>query len=160
MDASLEIGAVLHGRYEIIKILGLGDFGVVYQARDRQEDKAGKPLDWKSAQLFVGEKGMILSNYGKHMLLPAEKFADFKRPEPFIPRSIGHHKEWIHAIKSRGTTTCNFDYSGALAEAVLLGMVAYRSGKKIEWDAENLKVTNSPEAQQLIHKEYRKGWTL
>ena len=45
-------------------------------------------------------------------------------------------------------------------EAVLLGTVAYRSGKKIEWDAANLKVTNSPEAQQFVHKEYRKGWTL
>ena len=124
------------------------------------KDKNGKPLDWKSAQLFVGEKGMLLSNYGQHVLLPVEKFADFKRPEPFVPRSIGHHKEWIHAIKNRGTTTCNFDYSGALTEAVLLGMVSYRSGKKIEWDAENLKVTNSPEAQQFVHKEYRKGWIL
>ncbi len=124
------------------------------------KDKNGKPLDWKSAQLFVGEKGMILSDYGRHVLLPADKFADFKPPEPFIPKSIGHHQEWIHAIKNRGTTTCNFDYSGALAEAVLLGMVAYRSGKKIEWDAENLKVTNSPEAQQFVHKEYRKGWVL
>ncbi len=103
---------------------------------------------------------MIISNYNQHLLLPAEKFADYKRPEPFIPRSIGHHNEWIRAIKSGGTTTCNFDYSGALTEAVLLGVASYRSGETIEWDATNLKATNSKKAQNFIHKEYRKGWTL
>jgi predicted dehydrogenase len=115
---------------------------------------------FKSAQLFIGEKGMIVSDYGRHMLLPEEKFAGFQRPEQTIPASVGHHREWVEAIKSGGPTTCNFDYSGALTEAVLLGTVAYRTGKRIEWDAENLKITNAPETQPLIHKEYRKGWTL
>jgi predicted dehydrogenase len=124
------------------------------------KDNEGKPLKWGSGQLFVGAQGMILSNYGEHLLLPADKFADFKRPEPFIPASIGHHQEWIHAIKTGGSTTCNFDYSGALTEAVLLGVVAYRSGETLEWDSEKLKVSNSSRAQELIHKEYRKGWTL
>ncbi len=55
---------------------------------------------------------------------------------------------------------CDFDYSGALTESVLLGTVAYRSGEKIEWDSANLKVTNSEKAQQFVHKEYRQGWTL
>ena len=113
-----------------------------------------------SGQLFIGSQGMLVSNYGSHVLLPEEKFAGFKRPEPTIPKSIGHHAEWLNAIKNGGPTTCNFDYSGALTEATLLGAVAYRAGKKIEWDAANLKVTNAPEAQQFVHKEYRKGWTL
>lgn len=129
---------------------------ILYSLRDA----GGKRLDWKSGQLFVGQQGMIISNYGQHLLLPVERFADFKRPEPFIPRSIGHHNEWIEAVKSGGPTTCNFDYSGALTEAVLLGVAAYRSGQTIEWDAANLMVTNSPAAQQFIHTEYRKGWTL
>lgn len=120
----------------------------------------GKPLDFGSGQLFIGEHGMIISDYGRNMVLPAEKFADFKRPEPTIPASIGHHKEWLQAIRTGGPTTCNFDYSGALTEAVMLGVVAYRSGKSLEWDAANLKVTNAPEAQQFVHKEYRKGWVL
>jgi hypothetical protein len=93
-------------------------------------------------------------------LLPTEKTADLKRPEPYLPASLGHHEEWLNAIKSGGETTCNFDYSGALTEAVLLGTVSYRSGEKIEWDAANLKVKNSDRAQQWVHKEYRKGWTL
>ena len=124
------------------------------------KDAKGTPLNWKSGQLFVGSEGMILSNYSKHMLLPVEKFAQFKPPDPFIPRSIGHHQEWIQAIKSGGTTTCNFDYSGALTEAVLLGVVSYRSGEPLEWDAPALRITNSAAAQQLVHKDYRKGWSL
>jgi hypothetical protein len=123
-------------------------------------DQDGNPMNTGSGQLFVGEKGMILSGYTQRSLLPAKDFSDFKAPEPSIPSSIGHHEEWVHAIKTGGSTTCNFDYSGALTESVLLGTVAYRSGEKIEWDSKNLKVTNSEKAQQLVHKEYRKGWTL
>ncbi|MDX1946803.1 MAG: Gfo/Idh/MocA family oxidoreductase [Pirellulaceae bacterium] len=122
----------------------------------------GKPLGevFKSAQLFIGSEGMLVSDYGRHFLLPEEKFTGFKAPEATIPRSVGHHREWVEAIKTGGKTTSNFDYAGALTEAVLLGTIAYRSGERIEWDAANLKVTNSPAAQQLVHKEYRKGWTL
>ena len=75
------------------------------------KDGKGQPLDWKNGQLFVGEKGMVLSDYTRNVLLPADQYADFKRPEPFIPASIGHHREWLEAIKNGGSTTCNFDYS-------------------------------------------------
>ncbi len=122
----------------------------------------GKPLGevYKGAQLFIGDRGMLVSNYTKHDLLPEDKFAGFKPPEQTIPQSVGHHREWIEAIRGSGPTLCNFDYSGALTEAVLLGTIAYRSGQRLEWDAANLKIKNSPQAQQLVHKEYRKGWTL
>ncbi len=121
-----------------------------------------KPIGevFKGAQLFIGSEGMLISDYSKHRLFPEEKFADYKAPEPTIAKSIGHHLEFIEAIKGNGKTLCNFDYSGALTEAVLLGTIAYRSGQRIEWDAANLKVKNSPAAQQLVHKEYRKGWVL
>ena len=115
---------------------------------------------WKSGILFVGAKGELLSDYNRHLLLPEEKFKDFARPEPFIPESIGHHKEWIRACKTGSPTTCNFDYSGALTEAVLLGNVAFRVGKKIEWDSAKLKARNSPEADQFIQHHYRSGWKL
>jgi predicted dehydrogenase len=126
----------------------------------KRKDGSGLVDAFRSGQLFIGEKGMLISDYGKHLLLPEEKFADFRRPEPTIPRSIGHHQEWIEACKTGGPTTCNFDYSGALTEAVLLGTVAYRTGQDLEWDTENLKATNAPDAERFIHKEYRKGWTL
>ena len=67
---------------------------------------------------------------------------------------------WVQAIRTGGQTTCNFDYSGALTEAVLLGVASYRSGDTIEWDAEHFKVRNSPRAQEFLHSEYRHGWTL
>lgn len=124
------------------------------------KDRNGNALNWGGGQLFVGEKGCLLSDYGQHLLLPESDFVDYQRPEPSIPSSIGHHKEWLEAIRTGGTTTCNFGYAGALTEAVLLGTIAYRSGEAIEWDAANLRVTNSDRAQQLVHKEYRKGWDL
>lgn len=113
---------------------------------------------WDSGCLFVGDKGMLLADYGKHMLLPEDTFQDFTPPEPFIPTSLGHYEEWIHACKTGDPTTCNFEYAGWLTEANHLGNVAYRVGKKIEWDAENLVAKNVPEAARLIHREYRKGW--
>lgn len=114
-----------------------------------------------SAVLFEGTNGRLLADYGTHKLYQEEneKPADVKAIEP-IPNSIGHHAEWIAACKSRGSTTCNFDYSGALAEAALLGNVSYRVQKPLEWDADNLVATNCPEAEPLIRREYRKGWSL
>jgi len=115
---------------------------------------------WGLGMLFKGEKGDLLADYGKHILLPEEKFKDFQRPEPSIPASLGHHQEWIHACKTGEPTTCNFDYSGMLIEHNLLGNVAYRTGKKLIWDPDNLKATNCPEADPFIRREYREGWTL
>ncbi len=122
--------------------------------------KDGGIPQWGSGVLFIGDDGMLLSDYGKHVLLPENKFVDFKRPEPFIPPSLGHHAEWIHAAKTGDPTTCNFEYAGWLTEANHLGNVAYRAGKRLEWDAEAMKATNAPEAEQLIRREYRKGWSL
>ena len=119
----------------------------------------GVPL-WPSAVLFVGTQGMLIADYGRHALLPKEKFAGVKAPAPSIPDSIGHHLEWITACKTGSPTTCNFDYSGPLAEAALLCNVALRTGKKLEWDAAALKAANCPEANQYLRREYRKGWTL
>ena len=110
--------------------------------------------------LFVGSKGMLVADYGKHQLLPESHFKDFKRPDPFIPESLGHHAEWIHACKTGAPTTCAFAYSGLLTEANHLGNVAYRLGKKLEWDHANLRCPNAPEADPLIHREYRAPWKL
>jgi predicted dehydrogenase len=129
---------------------------------------ANKPPLWQQAEipqwsdgvLFIGDDGMILSDYGKHVLLPEEKFADYERPDPSIPQSLGHHAEWIHAAKTGEPTTCDFEYSGWLTEANHLGNVAYRTGKKLEWNAAEMRATNAPEADQYIRREYRAGWNL
>ena len=132
-----------------------------YQGEEKPRPWLEKKIpQWDSGVLFVGSKGMLLSDYGKHVLLPEEQFKDFKRPDPFIPESLGHHKEWIHACKTGAPTTCSFDYSGPLTEANHLGNVAYRVGKKLLWDHVKLKATNAPEAAQFIRRKYRKGWKL
>jgi hypothetical protein len=119
------------------------------------------PQTWGSGALFIGTQGrMLLADYGKHVLLPEKTFADFKRPEQSIAKSIGHHAEWVRACKTGEATTCPFSYSGLLTESNHLGNVAYRVGKRIEWDTKALKVTNVSAADQFIGREYRKGWTL
>jgi hypothetical protein len=80
--------------------------------------------------------------------------------EPWIGPSRGHYEEWLHGRKTGTPTLCNFDYSGMLIENNLLATVAFRTGKKLEWDATNLKAVNCPEADQFIRREYREGWSL
>ena len=113
---------------------------------------------WGSAILFVGAKGQLISNYGSHVLLPEENFKDTARPAPFLQDSKGHHREWINAIRTGGSTTCRFDYSGPLTETVLLGNVAYRSGQRLEWNFAKMKATNCAEADQFIQHDYRGDW--
>ena len=131
-----------------------------YDGSKRPDILAEKKIDWGDGVLFVGDKGMLLADYGRRILMPESEFKDYKAPEPTIAKSIGHHAEWIAACKDGRPTTCNFSYSGALSEAVLLGNVAYRAGKKLAWDAANLKATGCPEADAYLRREYRKGWTL
>jgi predicted dehydrogenase len=127
---------------------------------DEIESKSVKKQKWSAGTLFVGDKGMLLADYDKHVLLPEEQFKDYQKPEKSIPKSAGHHNEWIRACKEGTPTTCNFDYSGALAETVLLGCVAHRAGTKIEWDAKAMRVTNSADANKFLRREYRKGWEI
>lgn len=110
--------------------------------------------------MFIGTKGKLFADYGRYRLYPEDQYADFKPPEPTIPASIGHHKEWIAGCKTGSSTTCNFDYSGTMTESVLLGTVAFRTGTKLEWDAERLVATNCPDAAQYINKKYRAGWEV
>ncbi|MEX2113365.1 MAG: Gfo/Idh/MocA family oxidoreductase [Pirellulales bacterium] len=113
-----------------------------------------------SAVLFEGAKGRLVADYGTNKLYMDDDSQPATPPQS-IANSIGHWAEWAAACKSRGPTTCNFDYSGALAEAALLGNVSYRAGgQKLDWDAEKLRATNTSDADQFIRREYRPGWSL
>ncbi len=122
-----------------------------------------------SGSLLVGAKGVLYSpnDYGaSYQLLPAKNFEGFKKPEPTLPRNgggdDGMKAEWVRAIMENKPSVAysNFDYAGLLTETILLGNVAMRAGKKLEWDGEHMKFTNAPDAEKLLHFEYRNGWTL
>jgi predicted dehydrogenase len=142
-----------------------GDLPAVKLTWHQGEDKPtiwknGGIPKWDNGVLFVGDKGMLLADYSKHLLLPEKDFADFKRPEPTLPRVSNHYAEWIEACKAGKSPSADFQYSGCLTEANHLGNVAYRVGKKLEWDADKMRVTNAPEAEPFIRRDYRKGWEL
>jgi predicted dehydrogenase len=132
-----------------------------HQGQDKPQIWKEKGIpQWDSGCLFIGTKGMLLADYGKHVLLPEREFAGFQRPAPTIPRSPGHHAEWIECCKTGKTPSANFEYSGWLTEANHLGNVAYRAGKKLVWDPVGLKATNDPAVQRFIKRTYRPGWAL
>ncbi len=122
--------------------------------------KQGKIPPWGNGVLFVGSKGMLLADYAKHVLLPEREFEGFQPPARTIPASIGHHAEWIHACKTGDPTTCHFGYAGLLTEANHLGNVAYRAGRRIEWDTKGLRIPNARDAERFVGGEYRAGWSL
>lgn len=113
-----------------------------------------------SGVMFVGSEGMLVADYKTHRLLPEERFVGYVPPPRTIPDSIGHHAEWIEACRTGSATTCGFDTAGPLAETVLLGTVAYRVGKRLEWDAAALRATNAPEADRFIRKASQSGWEV
>ena len=113
--------------------------------------------------LYVGDKGKMLG----HRLLPELRSKEYGKPPQALPRSPGHHKEWIAACKGGEPAGSNFDVAGPLTEVVLLGNVAlrmgqqlYEKGLKLYYDGPGMKVTNLPEANKYIRSEYREGWTL
>ena len=77
-----------------------------------------------------------------------------------LPRSVGHHREWLNAIKSREQCSCNFEYGHRLSSVGELGNIALLTGEKLAWDAKAETITNHPDANQFLTKEYRKPWIL
>jgi predicted dehydrogenase len=140
-----------------------------------------------SGSLLVGAKGILFSpnDYGEqYKLLPEKDFKDVKLPEQTLPHNNhgddGQKEEWVKAIRGGAPALSNFDYAARLTETILLGNVAMRAGKAhkvkvydkkekkdkeiegklIEWDAEQMRATNAPEAEPFIKPEFRKGWSL
>jgi predicted dehydrogenase len=122
--------------------------------------RSGGIPKWDSGVLFVGDRGMMLADYAKRLMLPEKDFKDYAPPTPTIPRSKGHYAEWLDACRGGAPAMANFQYAGLLTESNHLGNVAHRAGKKLLWDSAALKATNAPEADRFLRKEYRKGWEI
>lgn len=112
--------------------------------------------------LMVGDNGAILSGVwsGTPRLIPEAKMRDYRQPPPTIPRSKGHHRDWIDACKGGPVPSAGFDYAARLTEIVLLGVVALRTGKTLHWNGPEMRATNAPEAEPLIHGHFRRGWEV
>ncbi|MEW6742549.1 MAG: Gfo/Idh/MocA family oxidoreductase [Planctomycetota bacterium] len=122
----------------------------------------GKELSG-SGLVLVGEKGNLYSpnDYGAEWsLLPEKNFEGWIPPEPSLPRSPGHHQEWIEACKGGPPAISNFSYAGPLTEVLLLGNIAMYVGHMVLFDGERCRITNSELADSLIRREYRKGWEV
>jgi predicted dehydrogenase len=138
------------------------DGGLLPERPDELEDD--RPLDAEDGTIFVGDKGKILvRGWGGESprLIPESKHRDYPFPPKTLPRSVGHHQEWIQACKTGSATESNFGFAGPLTEAVLLGSIAIRTGgEALHWDPVNMKIPNAPEAEQFLHYPYRQGWSL
>ncbi len=119
-----------------------------------------------SGLLLVGTEGSLYSpnDYGAaHILLPKDKFKNFKAPEATLPR-VGkpdaHFAEFADSCRGGQPAMSNFNYASRLTETMILGNLAMRAGAKVEWDAKNQKVTNLPEANTFVRREYRSGYSI
>jgi hypothetical protein len=110
-----------------------------------------------------GSQGTIMAGvYGESpRIIPEKRMREVTLPPKTIPRVKGSHEmNWVQAAKAGKPAVADFAYSGPLTETCLLGNVAKRVDGRILWDAENLKVTNMPKANEYIHAPYRSGWSL
>jgi predicted dehydrogenase len=114
-----------------------------------------------NGSLFIGDKRMISikHDYMPHLIFADTRY-DYKAPAPYLPKSPGHHQQWINACKTGSPTGSNFQYAGPFTELVHLGNIAYRVGKPISYDPAKMEIADSPEANALLRKKYRAGWEV
>lgn len=115
--------------------------------------------------MFEGTKGTLVADFTSRVLIPHRRGADLTyykpRPKEQVRPPMGNfQKQWINACKGDLKTDCNFEYGGNMIEMMLLGLVAYRVGRKIHYDGAAGQVTDCPEANELLRRKYRPGWTL
>jgi predicted dehydrogenase len=125
-------------------------------------DLVPMPAEYKlpgSGSIIIGEDGvMVLPHWSGPQLYPQEKFKGYKRPQM---GSVDHYQQWVDACLGKGRPETNFDYSGPLTEAVLLGNVGIHfAGKTLQWDPVSMQIPNLAEADPYLRKSYRQGWSI
>ncbi len=111
--------------------------------------------------LFYGSKGVLFSGFtGGPALVSGAKKQGFTPPPKTLPRTKGHYQEFVQAAKGGPPASCNFDFGGLLTEVALLGTIAQRTGKVLEWDAANGRFTNDEAANQFVEQPRREGWSI
>jgi predicted dehydrogenase len=112
--------------------------------------------------LYVGDQGVLLTGFsgGEHHLLPESRAKSFAPPAKTLPRSAGHYQEWLSACKGGPAASCEFTFGSLLTEVAILGTIAQRTQKSLDWDPRRMRFPNDPEASALLNPPYRKGWKL
>ena len=141
--------------------------GGLMPERPEELEEGLRLADVDGGALFVGDKGKAMCGCygGSPQLIPMQRMKDYKRPPKSLPRIkngiSGHEQNWIEACKGITQASTSFDYAGPFTESVLLGTVAVRNPqKKLLWDGQSMRFTNSPEATAMLQIPYRQGWTL
>ncbi|MHC4433956.1 MAG: Gfo/Idh/MocA family protein [Planctomycetota bacterium] len=120
-----------------------------------RELESGRELPG-SGEMYIGDKGAILGN----RIIPEAKMNAYKFPPKTLKRRSGTWGEWVEAIRGGEPAGCNFDWAGIITEAVLLGNIAIRTGKDLQWNAEEMKFANDDKANEYVTPSYRSGWSL
>jgi predicted dehydrogenase len=160
VKAELHMTMPRNGKEEGPVLVSWYEGGAMPDSPDRMIDL--KKID--HGAMWEGTKGTIVADFRTRLLYPFKNAAlDYYKPrkkEELLPPVGNFQKQWINAAKGNLQTACNFEYSGNLIETVLVGMVAYRAGRKIKYDGAAGKVIGDPEADALLRKRYRDGWPL
>ena len=131
---------------------------------NKPEELGDEELSQEGGALLIGSKGKLLhETYGAHpRLLPKSLHDSFGKPAQRLPRIPGeaHELNWIDAAKGKTEASCPFEYAARLTEVMLLGIVALKAGRKISYDGANMRVTNLPQANDYLRREYRQGWSV
>lgn len=120
----------------------------------------GKSLE-REGMMFVGDKGKIIAGFrGENPLLYIEKNKGISSNTAPMKPDEDNNNIWINSFKNNTQSPGSFIYTGPVTETILLGAVALRAGQKVEYDSVNSKITNVPDANKYLVREYRKGWEL
>ena len=113
-----------------------------------------------NGSLFIGDKGMVTTGcYGERTrLMPNARMKDYKLPPQLLTRSPGHYRDWIRACKGGDPACSNFSVAGPFVQWMLLGVIAMKFEGPLNWDAQKMRITNRPEANQYLKPKFRKGW--
>jgi predicted dehydrogenase len=109
--------------------------------------------------MFQGTEATLVSGYDKYRIIP-ERRREIEEPPVSLPRSVGHHREWLDAIKTRAQCSCHFEYGHRLATVGNLGNISLWTGETLRWDPVAERIVSHREANQYLTKEYRKPWSL